>query len=111
VVGIPADRHTFARSTRTQPRCAPIVPVRPGAGVTIDGDVLSPSVYATLKHAASMPNPEFYDKQRRRQSTWNTPRFIGSYDETLDGNDQEFTFTAALSLRQHEALGALSVAP
>ena len=37
-----------------------------------------------LKHAASTYNPEFYDRQRRRQSTWNVPRIITSYDETLD---------------------------
>ena len=49
------------------------------------GEELSPSLYATLKHAASLVNPEFYDRQRRRQSTWNVPRFLRSYDETLDG--------------------------
>ncbi len=45
---------------------------------------MSPSLYATLKHAASTYNPDFYDRQRRRQSTWNIPRIITSYDETLD---------------------------
>ena len=35
---------------------------------------------ATLKHAASMPNPLFYERQRRRASTWDTPRFLRSYD-------------------------------
>ena len=29
-------------------------------------------------------NPDFYERQRRRQSTWNIPRIISSYDETLD---------------------------
>jgi superfamily II DNA or RNA helicase len=52
--------------------------------VRIPGSELSPSLYATLKHAASTYNPEFYDRQRRRQSTWNVPRIITSYDETLD---------------------------
>ena len=37
-----------------------------------------------MKHAASTYNPDFYDRQRRRQSTWNVPRIITSYDETLD---------------------------
>ncbi len=32
-----------------------------------------------------MPNPAFYDRQRRRFSTWGVPRFLHSYDETLDG--------------------------
>jgi hypothetical protein len=40
---------------------------------------------ATLKHAASMPNPLFYERQRLRASTWDTPRFLRSFDETLDG--------------------------
>jgi len=39
-----------------------------------------------LKHAASMPNPIFFERQRRRASTWDVPRFIRSYDETLDGD-------------------------
>ena len=34
---------------------------------------------ATLKHAASMANPAFYDRQRRRMSTWDMPRFLHSY--------------------------------
>ena len=33
-----------------------------------------------------MPNPAFYERQRRRASTWDTPRFLGSYDETLTGD-------------------------
>lgn len=53
-------------------------------GVRIPGSELSPSLYATLKHAASTYNPDFYDRQRRRQSTWNVPRIITSYDESLD---------------------------
>ena len=55
-----------------------------GGTVKILGSELTPSLYATLKHAASTYNPEFYDRQRRRQSTWNVPRIITSYDETLD---------------------------
>lgn len=51
--------------------------------VRIPGSELSPALYATLKHAASTYNPDFYDRQRRRQSTWNVPRIISSYDETL----------------------------
>jgi len=73
-----------AKSTRTQPRPAPLVHLTLDGGVTIAGSELSPSLYATLKHAASTYNPDFYDRQRRRQSTWNIPRIITSYDETLD---------------------------
>jgi hypothetical protein len=46
---------------------------------------LTPALLATLKHAASMPNPLFYERQRLRLSTWDLPRFLRSFDETLDG--------------------------
>jgi superfamily II DNA or RNA helicase len=83
-VGAHVDRAQPARSTRTQPNPAPIVHMTLDGTVRIPGPELSPSLYATLKHAASTYNPEFYDRQRRRQSTWNIPRIISSYDETLD---------------------------
>lgn len=73
-----------ASSTRTQPQPAPVVHLALDGGVRIPGSELNPSLYATLKHAASTYNPDFYDRQRRRQSTWNVPRIITSYDETLD---------------------------
>ncbi|CUR55541.1 hypothetical protein NOCA2270176 [metagenome] len=83
-VGARVNRAQPARSTRTQPNSAPIVHLSLGGSVRIPGSELSPSLYATLKHAASTYNPEFYDRQRRRKSTWNVPRIITSYDETLD---------------------------
>lgn len=73
-----------AKATRTQPKPAPVVHLTLDGGVRIPGSELSPALYATLKHAASTYNPDFYDRQRRRQSTWNVPRIICSYDETLD---------------------------
>ncbi len=84
VVGSRVERTRPAESTRTQPSPAPIVRLALDGGVRIPGPELTPSLYATLKHAASTYNPDFYDRQRRRQSTWNVPRIITSYDETLD---------------------------
>ncbi|MFT4286086.1 TOTE conflict system archaeo-eukaryotic primase domain-containing protein [Nocardioides sp.] len=83
-VGARVSHAQPARSTRTQPNPAPIVHLRLDGSVAIPGSELTLSLYATLKHAASTYNPEFYDRQRRRQSTWNVPRIITSYDETLD---------------------------
>ncbi|HCB02904.1 MAG TPA: helicase [Nocardioides bacterium] len=83
-VGARVDRAQPARSTKVQPNPAPIVHLGLDGTVRIPGSELSPSLYATLKHAASTYNPEFYDRQRRRHSTWNVPRIITSYDETLD---------------------------
>lgn len=83
-VGARVHRAQPARSTRTQPIPAPFVHLSLDGSVRIPGSELSPSLYATLKHAASTYNPEFYDRQRRRQSTWNVPRIITCYDETID---------------------------
>jgi superfamily II DNA or RNA helicase len=32
-----------------------------------------------------MRNPVFYERQRMRASTWNVPRFLYSFDESIDG--------------------------
>jgi len=32
-----------------------------------------------------MHNPQFYEKQRMRVSTWDIPRFLQFFDETIDG--------------------------
>ena len=84
-VGAAVKRLGQPTSTRTVPQAPPIVRARLGAGVTVQGEDLTPALAATLKHAASMPNPLFYERQRRRASTWNVTRFLRSYDETLEG--------------------------
>lgn len=83
--GIAVTRLTPATASSIQPRPTPVVTVGLAAGVAVDMAQLTPALLATLKHAASMPNPAFYDRQRRRLSTWNVPRFLQSFDETLDG--------------------------
>lgn len=45
---------------------------------------LPPAVLAALKHLGSVDNPEFFEKERMRFSTWNTPRFITCYAEDLE---------------------------
>ncbi|MDN5914817.1 MAG: DEAD/DEAH box helicase family protein, partial [Pseudonocardia sp.] len=84
-VGAAVARLNRATASRTQPHPAPVVHAALGAGVSLDMGELTPAVLATLKHAASMSNPAFYDRQRRRFSTWGVPRFLLSFDETLDG--------------------------
>jgi superfamily II DNA or RNA helicase len=84
-VGAQVDRIGVPVSTRTRPAPSPVIHARLGAGIRLESAELTPALLATLKHAASMPNPEFYERQRRRASTWNVPRFLRSYDETLDG--------------------------
>src|SRR5207245_454991 len=54
-----------------------------GADLAIARADLSPSLLAELKHLASLHNPLFYERQRLRLSTHQTPRLIRCYDEDL----------------------------
>ena len=72
-------------STTTRPQAAAVLRVRLGAGIRVEQAELTPGLAATLRHAASMRNPLFYERQRMRASTYNIPRFLHSYNETLDG--------------------------
>lgn len=84
-VGARVNRLGVPASTRTKPVAAPVVHARLGSGIRVEQSDLTPALLATLKHAASMPNPLFYERQRLRASTWGVPRFLLSYDETVDG--------------------------
>ena len=55
-----------------------------GARLSIERAGLPPALVAALKHLASIQNPQFYEKQRMRFSTWDTPRFIRCYEEDLE---------------------------
>ncbi|MFP5072728.1 TOTE conflict system archaeo-eukaryotic primase domain-containing protein [Pseudonocardia nantongensis] len=83
-VGAAVARLNRATASRTQPQPSPVVHAKISAGISVDMGEMTPAVLATLKHAASMSNPAFYDRQRRRFSTWGVPRFLLSFDETLD---------------------------
>ena len=54
--------------------------------MTVTATDLGPAMFSAVKHAASIRNPEFDARQRARRSTWDTPRFLYSYDETLEGD-------------------------
>ncbi|MFI7547971.1 TOTE conflict system archaeo-eukaryotic primase domain-containing protein [Actinoplanes sp. NPDC049599] len=81
-----SDVAAISRSaaTRVHPALPPVVHAEIGAGLNLDAGQLTPAALATLKHAAAMANPKFYELQRLRKSTWDTPRFIRGYDLTLD---------------------------
>ena len=72
-------------STGIRPLAAAVIDARLGAGIRVEQAQLTPGLAATLRHAASMHNPVFYERQRMRASTYNIPRFLRVYDETLDG--------------------------
>ena len=54
-----------------------------GADLALPRAALPPSLLARLKHLASLHNPLFYERQRLRLSTHQTPRLIRCYDEDL----------------------------
>lgn len=78
----PQITHTVHRAADTP---APdVVRGELGAMIAVDRIGLPPWLVAQLKHVAALHNPEFYEKQRLRLSTYRTPRFIRCYDESLD---------------------------
>ncbi len=85
-LGHDVRRLEIPQSSKIVPRPALIVRAEFGARLTIIAAELGPAMISAVKHAASMVNPEFHERQRQRRSTWNIPRFLRSYDETLEGD-------------------------
>jgi superfamily II DNA or RNA helicase len=54
-----------------------------GTGISVAKTGLPPWLLASVKHLASLHNPEFYQRQKLRLSTWQTPRFVRCYSEDL----------------------------
>ncbi|MCQ6270576.1 DEAD/DEAH box helicase [Pseudarthrobacter sp. R1] len=79
-------RLEMPQSSAIVPRPALIVRAGFASRLTIKAADLGPAMVSAVKHAASMPNPEFYERQRQRRSTWNIPRYLRNYDETLEGD-------------------------
>jgi hypothetical protein len=73
-------------SSKIVPRPAAIIRATFTSRLTLTANDLGPAMIAAVKHAASIRNPEFDVRQRARRSTWDTPRFLYSYDETADGD-------------------------
>jgi superfamily II DNA or RNA helicase len=84
-VATEVTRLSAPSSTTTRPPAPPVLSVRLDAGIRLEQAELTPGLAATLRHAASMHNPEFYERQRMRASTYNIPRFLHCYQETIDG--------------------------
>lgn len=79
------DAATYRRPTTAGgPKPPARIAAQSGAMLAIDRIGMPPALLAALKHLASLHNPEFYEKERLRFSTWDTPRFIRCYRETLD---------------------------
>jgi len=80
------DMRTYRRPRLTANSPPPPAAIRASASamLAVDRIGVPPPLLAALKHAASLHNPEFYEKERNRFWTGSTPRFIRSYRETLD---------------------------
>lgn len=85
-LGQEVRRLELPQSSKIVPRPALIVRAAFASRITIKAADLGPAMISAVKHAASMPNPDFYDRQRQRRSTWDIPRFLRNYDETLEGD-------------------------
>ena len=72
------DASTYRRPTNGSagPKPPPKIYAGSEAMLAVDRIGMPPAMLAALKHLASLHNPEFYEKERLRFSTWNTPRFI-----------------------------------
>ena len=85
VVGAGPEEKTFQRLRRAVPIAMPVAVVGVAAAMLeIERSSLPPALLAGLKHLASLHNPAFYEKERLRFSTWDTPRMIRCYGETLE---------------------------
>ncbi|HEY5785056.1 MAG TPA: DEAD/DEAH box helicase family protein, partial [Microlunatus sp.] len=84
VVGSEVTQLSRSLATKVQPQLPTIVHADLAAGLSVASDQLTPAAVTTFKHAASIANPKFYELQRLRKSTWDTPRFLRGYDVTLD---------------------------
>jgi superfamily II DNA or RNA helicase len=86
VVGVGVSGAITTKATRIRVPPPALVHVTVGSRVTVSAQDLTPAMASTLMHAASLRNPAFDERQRLRRSTWDTPRYLRSYDETLAGD-------------------------
>ena len=66
------------------PKPPPVIDAQLSGMLSLRRAGLPPALVAGLKHLGSLANPEFYEKERMRFSTWDTPRFIRCYREDLE---------------------------
>jgi hypothetical protein len=85
-IGHNVRRLQLPTSSKVVPRPAAVVRAEFRSQITLTASDLGPAMISAVKHAASIRNPEFDARQRARRSTWNTPRFLYSYDETAEGD-------------------------
>ena len=80
----PDERTYRAPHGQPVPKPPETIMAETGAMLSIDRIGMPPALLAALKHLASLHNPDYYEKERLRLSTWKTPRFLRCYGESLD---------------------------
>lgn len=84
-IGAGPDEASYKRpSIANSPKPPEKIMASVGAMISIVRIGIPPALLSSIKHAASLHNPAYYEKERLRFSTWNTPRFVRSYGESLD---------------------------
>jgi len=84
-IGAGPDDASYRRPSKADsPKPPEKVMASAGAMISIERIGIPPALLSSLKHAASLHNPVYYEKERLRFSTWNTPRFVRCYGESLD---------------------------
>ncbi len=83
-VGPAAYRLHASGATRMHPPAPAVIRARLGAGISLERAGLPPALLGSLKHAASLHNPDFYKREKRRLSTYGVPRFVRCYHEDLE---------------------------
>ena len=81
-VGPDALKAQIAKTRNRIPTPA-VVECTQRAVLSIAKSGLPPWLLSDIKHLASLHNPQFYERQRLRLSTFRVPRFIRSYREDL----------------------------
>jgi len=71
-------------SLRPEPPPPETIEARFGAMLAVRRAGIPPSLYASLKHLATLHNPAFHKNERLRLSNHETPRFVKGYLEDLE---------------------------
>jgi superfamily II DNA or RNA helicase len=83
-VAVGPDAKLVRSALRPEPAPPKVIHAEWSGMLAIRRAGLPASLLASLKHAASVANPEFYKNENLRISNWNTPRYVRCYAEDLE---------------------------
>ena len=79
----PGTRASVSHAVRQRYPPPPYIRATFGAMVSVEKSGVPPWLLSQLKHLASLHNPQFYQRERLRFSTFRVPRFIKCYEEDV----------------------------